>query len=576
MTLHVHDTFTDTDGTPLDGHDPDTAPVASSWFVTGPVIEIRSGRARVLDLVNGTGRATIDAEVSDALVTCTLYTGAADVVGQVGLIFRFVDANNYWRVTLDTVSGDVRLVEVTAGVETIRESDDAIPLGVAAYEVSLLLDGDNIRFAVAGRTALVYESSQHATATEFGLYHDMQASGAPSAMPEWDGLKVLDPPLLVYDTFTEGSDTDLNQHTPDTDAQGGGWAASNLTVDATADVATEATPRNEGIKRATIETGEADVAFTVDVTTGEASTNQWVGAEFRRLNAAETFRVELRVNDDAVHLYRVTGGSPLLLTSVSYTLATSTTYKLTVVLRGTSITIDVDGDTLIRVLELTHRTETKHGFYGQLVFQSGDTALAKWDNFRLHALTDVDVPDPGPDPYYDCCSGSGIDSGLAGGSYRQHVTAVTWGGASSTSVGATSDNAHCCCAIRKHLDLSVAITGTAATPAEVAIEWSPDCTHWFRVVRTIHVPTATGTYTWTIPLPSTATEVRLKFTAATGATSVCKAHLGLIDDLECLLAWWGEFAQQHPVKPALPGGLWDDPTAEEMTAYNAYIAAYHS
>jgi len=91
------------------------------------------------------GIVTLPALHADVVLRCTLTTPGAGVTPG-GIVVRWLDANNYWyvRVTPGTAGNDVELVEVNAGVPTVRGAADKDPAAATAYTIAVITYGQTI------------------------------------------------------------------------------------------------------------------------------------------------------------------------------------------------------------------------------------------------------------------------------------------------------------------------------------------------------------------------------------------------------------------------------------------------
>jgi len=82
---------------------------------------------------------------ADVVLQATLTTPGAGVTPG-GIIVRWLDANNYWyvRVTPGTAGNDFDLVEVNAGVPTVRGTADEDPAAATAYVITVITYGQTI------------------------------------------------------------------------------------------------------------------------------------------------------------------------------------------------------------------------------------------------------------------------------------------------------------------------------------------------------------------------------------------------------------------------------------------------
>jgi len=162
-TVLFYDTFTGANNTPLASRAPDVDVVGGGW-ITDAIYQIQSNTAA---RVSGAGAAIayFESGVSDGLITLLLKTTNSST--QSGLVVRYVDANNYWWLTVNN-AGSMRINEVSGGILTQRAALVRTLLASTFYPASIELTVNNIAYTLQGQT-ISYASSAHATATKHGL-----------------------------------------------------------------------------------------------------------------------------------------------------------------------------------------------------------------------------------------------------------------------------------------------------------------------------------------------------------------------------------------------------------------------
>lgn len=181
MATLILDNFNDAGGTELDAHAIDTInTVGAAWVAILADIQIGSGgfansavsvsqtsfpSGDALGLGSGV-LYVLDSTVSD----CTIFSNCNTAFDHPGIVFRYVDVNNYWYAI--AFGSGMYLVEVTSGTGTIRGH----PAITQDNTFSVVLSGTSILF---GSQALEgsYTSSAHQTATKHGLYSGFYNDG---------------------------------------------------------------------------------------------------------------------------------------------------------------------------------------------------------------------------------------------------------------------------------------------------------------------------------------------------------------------------------------------------------------
>ncbi len=166
--LFVRDTFTDNNGVLLANHQPDVDKLRGGWAIDVGGYNIQANEA------NNTAqpaRAVVNTGESDGVVCLDPETPAAGNYG-VGIVFRWVDTNNYWLWVLRQ-TGDIRLRKVVAGVPT--NFDTAIGVELAfTYHLMVKLRGDLIEGYVGGILRYSRNDTDHQTATSHGISESSQ------------------------------------------------------------------------------------------------------------------------------------------------------------------------------------------------------------------------------------------------------------------------------------------------------------------------------------------------------------------------------------------------------------------
>jgi hypothetical protein len=185
----VVDSFTDTDGTAIASHAPDTKPTGASWAFTGVASDSNAGNLviqsnRITNTVypgidqENKGIAIINAGVSDATVSATVSFGSASELYAMLMIYlRYADSGNYMRLDImrdgfsTFESGfTLRWVQFSGGSATvINTTGTGTDLSRdTEYAVSAAVSGSSYT-ATLGSLSLSCTSSVAATAQSFGF-----------------------------------------------------------------------------------------------------------------------------------------------------------------------------------------------------------------------------------------------------------------------------------------------------------------------------------------------------------------------------------------------------------------------
>jgi hypothetical protein len=111
----------------------------------------------------------------NATITVSLPQPASPSVVPVGIIFRYTDSLNYWelRINPNTAGTDTSIVEVVAGVETVRASADV--------DFSVDSTTDSVKLALVGTVATVTVKKNGASTYSAACAYSTMATGLSSS-----------------------------------------------------------------------------------------------------------------------------------------------------------------------------------------------------------------------------------------------------------------------------------------------------------------------------------------------------------------------------------------------------------
>lgn len=184
MSVIHTDNFTDSNGTSLDAHTPDTG---SGWTEALGQIEIQSNRAEVPSGTT-TAEAIVETSKADVMAQSDIIKGD----NAHGIIVRYANATNYDLV--DFISTKLRLFTQVAGTFTERSANNtgAPYNGGSTYELHVLCLGSIIWGGDATNDEGVFYDS--ATDNQSNTRHGLRgAQGAsPTDKCKWDNWQVED------------------------------------------------------------------------------------------------------------------------------------------------------------------------------------------------------------------------------------------------------------------------------------------------------------------------------------------------------------------------------------------------
>lgn len=180
LVLLISDAFTDADSTNLTAHTiaPTNVP-STSWSAQIGTWAITSNKARAATVVSSQAVATVETGYSDIVIEGNLETNG----GWVGLVFRYVDANNYCTVRITTAL--LRIYKRVGGSESQVAS--AGITYVAGARLVVRITGSTVTATYNGVTTLAGTISDAAFSgeTTHGLF-----CGAAGSVVNIDSLVI--------------------------------------------------------------------------------------------------------------------------------------------------------------------------------------------------------------------------------------------------------------------------------------------------------------------------------------------------------------------------------------------------
>lgn len=164
-TVNITDDFNRADEDPLSN-----ATTSEPWITQLGSIGVQTNRSHAFALSGGNAISTIESLVSDCTVRGAVVAVANNTTTG-GIVFRYVDNNNYWRyIDLGSDDGSVRVTRRVAGVNTDLW-DSGPTAAVVPFDIKVVLDGDDIEVWLDGVSQTTITDSAHNTATEHGLFY---------------------------------------------------------------------------------------------------------------------------------------------------------------------------------------------------------------------------------------------------------------------------------------------------------------------------------------------------------------------------------------------------------------------
>ena len=156
--------FTGSDGADLSGATLDTG--GFTWTVDRGAWSIQTNQGRATGTVSPSALMTFNPGVSDFDYTVKVTPGATTVDG---LLLRYTDTSNYWRIDLQDTSNRVTLSKAVAGSETAFNSATFTVATGVQYTVRVVAYGSLLVVLVDGVHRISIVDTQWSTVTKVGL-----------------------------------------------------------------------------------------------------------------------------------------------------------------------------------------------------------------------------------------------------------------------------------------------------------------------------------------------------------------------------------------------------------------------
>lgn len=161
----VFDSFSDPDGTLIENHIPDIAPVGSSW-IGGQIIKDNTAQS-TYDTIS-----VIETGLYDAIITAVLQVDsyAAGVhTRQTGLIVRWTDASNFFRINVVPYNNSFYFLTYNGGVASVGASVNVNIEYGSVHTIRVVLSGMTITATLDGGNEITNSTAHNQTATMHGI-----------------------------------------------------------------------------------------------------------------------------------------------------------------------------------------------------------------------------------------------------------------------------------------------------------------------------------------------------------------------------------------------------------------------
>lgn len=235
MATLVNDTFTDTNGTALEDHTPDTDSVGWGWGNLTGTWDIQGNKAQPDGVTSAWNHVVIQSGDANATVEVDL-TVAGGATSAVRMLVRAIDSTNFWAIENQTGTDTLQIYEVLAGVPTSRDSGAATMDAGNTYTLKVVLNGttitaywDNVETASYGSASKFSGIPIHGIGSYVGggftvvTFDSFSITGVaiPTAYSEWTSddnahgeHAIIKNGLLYGATLSTASNNGVNTYDP--------------------------------------------------------------------------------------------------------------------------------------------------------------------------------------------------------------------------------------------------------------------------------------------------------------------------------------------------------------------------
>ncbi|HEX8237749.1 MAG TPA: sialate O-acetylesterase [Abditibacteriaceae bacterium] len=163
---YIADRFNDTNGVAITAHTMDSG---AGWIPRLNSFEIRNNKASTLGNTSLPCMITVESGWSDVSIQAD-FTGPDTGNRDLGLVIRYVDDSNYWRVVFQNAGNGFRIYKKIAGVETLVTfaNPPGIPPGTL-FSLNVVANGAYITATMGNFTISTSTATQLATSTVHGI-----------------------------------------------------------------------------------------------------------------------------------------------------------------------------------------------------------------------------------------------------------------------------------------------------------------------------------------------------------------------------------------------------------------------
>lgn len=295
----------------------------------------------------GTRAVAGDPAWTDIIISVRLRSLDDDAIG---VLFRHIDNNNYYRFSMDSQRGYRRLVKNTGGTFTLLWEDDFSYEVGRTYELTVLAVGDRLRGYIDGVPVFVVDDSDHASG-QIGLYCWGNNDARFSCVRVY-GLEQLFDNWLLNDQFivlVNGRWTFVDEGDQEGPSQ---WQLVDGELRQTSNIhggdTGGTTPEKPGTYAVAGDTAWNDYRLAVGL---RSDTDDAIGVAFRYLDLDNYYRFSMDQERNYRRLIKKVGGVVSVLWEDSSGYTVGHDYIITVDCVGDRLSVYLDGIRLFTVYD---------------------------------------------------------------------------------------------------------------------------------------------------------------------------------------------------------------------------------
>lgn len=182
MTILAQDDFSDSNGTNIDGKALDTG---GNWDVITGAGEVQTGALEQTSATFTDFSAIVDADLATDGTATIEFFSEPNGFSSFGVIFRYVDSDNYWMSTANVGEDELRIYEKTTALGQVERAsvawsgseytDYTMVVAVSGTSVTVTIGSDDVSYGSMGT---------HLTAQKWGVYTNIDGNRINSFLVE--------------------------------------------------------------------------------------------------------------------------------------------------------------------------------------------------------------------------------------------------------------------------------------------------------------------------------------------------------------------------------------------------------